>query len=66
MTDNSINHCSFCSKHKDQVGKLIVSHKVAICNECVDLCQSLLVDTKKPKNTANPETNGRKRNFIKQ
>jgi ATP-dependent Clp protease ATP-binding subunit ClpX len=45
MTDNSINHCSFCSKHKDQVGKLIVSHKVAICNECVDLCSSLLKDS---------------------
>jgi ATP-dependent Clp protease ATP-binding subunit ClpX len=41
MTE-SIVHCSFCSKHKDQIGKLIVSHKVAICNECVDLCESLL------------------------
>ena len=45
MTDNSINHCSFCSKHKDQVGKLIVSHKVAICNECVELCSGLLKDS---------------------
>jgi ATP-dependent Clp protease ATP-binding subunit ClpX len=45
MSDNSINHCSFCSKHKDQVGKLIVSHKVAICNECVDLCSGLLKDS---------------------
>jgi ATP-dependent Clp protease ATP-binding subunit ClpX len=39
---DNINHCSFCGKHKDQIGKLIVSHKVAICNECVDLCQGLL------------------------
>jgi ATP-dependent Clp protease ATP-binding subunit ClpX len=54
MTENSINHCSFCSKHKDQVGKLIVSHKVAICNECVDLCSGLLKDspTRKPKKTS--------------
>jgi ATP-dependent Clp protease ATP-binding subunit ClpX len=54
MTDNSINHCSFCSKHKDQVGKLIVSHKVAICNECVDLCSGLLKDspTRKTKKTS--------------
>ena len=51
MTDNSINHCSFCSKHKDQVGKLIVSHKVAICNECVDLCSGLLKDS----NVYNPK-----------
>ncbi len=40
-------HCSFCGKHKDQIGKLIVSHEVAICNECVDLCQNLLQDAKK-------------------
>lgn len=45
MTDTII-HCSFCDKHKDQVGKLIVSHKVAICNECVTLCESLLKDSK--------------------
>jgi ATP-dependent Clp protease ATP-binding subunit ClpX len=42
----AIEHCNFCDKHKDRVGKLIVSHKVAICNECVDLCGSLLKDTK--------------------
>jgi ATP-dependent Clp protease ATP-binding subunit ClpX len=38
----TIEHCSFCDKHKDRVEKLIVSHKVAICNECVDLCGNLL------------------------
>jgi ATP-dependent Clp protease ATP-binding subunit ClpX len=43
---DSITHCSFCDKHKDQIGKLIVSHKVAICNECVDLCESLLHNNK--------------------
>jgi ATP-dependent Clp protease ATP-binding subunit ClpX len=42
----TISHCSFCSKHKDQVNKLIVSHKVAICNECVDLCENLLKNPK--------------------
>lgn len=42
----AIEHCSFCDKHKDRVGKLIVSHKVAICNECVDLCGGLLKDPK--------------------
>ena len=41
---SSIEHCSFCDKHKDRVGKLIVSHKVAICNECIDLCSGLLKD----------------------
>jgi ATP-dependent Clp protease ATP-binding subunit ClpX len=42
----TIDHCSFCDKHKDRVGKLIVSHKVAICNECVDLCSNLLTHGK--------------------
>jgi ATP-dependent Clp protease ATP-binding subunit ClpX len=43
---NNIEHCSFCDKHKDQVGKLIVSQAVAICNECVALCDNLLKDVK--------------------
>jgi ATP-dependent Clp protease ATP-binding subunit ClpX len=46
MSD-TIVHCSFCNKHKDQVGKLIVGDNVAICNECVDLCGSLIKGTKK-------------------
>lgn len=44
MLDTSIEHCSFCNKHKDVVKKLIVSDSVAICNECVELCQGLLAD----------------------
>ena len=36
--------CSFCHKHKDSVAKLIVGDQVAICNECVSLCGSLLDD----------------------
>jgi ATP-dependent Clp protease ATP-binding subunit ClpX len=51
MTNTAtVEQCSFCNKHKDQVAKLIVGDRVAICNECVDLCQSLLVSTKKHKN----------------
>jgi len=49
---NTLNHCSFCNKHKDAVGKLIVSHNVAICNECVELCNGLLKDTKKNSKTS--------------
>jgi ATP-dependent Clp protease ATP-binding subunit ClpX len=37
-----LDTCSFCNKHKDTVTKLIVGENVAICNECVDLCQNLL------------------------
>jgi ATP-dependent Clp protease ATP-binding subunit ClpX len=42
MSDSLKNVCSFCGKKKEEVKKLIVSDEVAICNECVDLCQDLL------------------------
>ena len=51
MTD-SLQNCSFCDKHKDSVGKLILGHNVAICNECVDLCSTLLKDKKATKGSA--------------
>jgi ATP-dependent Clp protease ATP-binding subunit ClpX len=41
---DTINTCSFCNKHKDVVAKLIVGEQVAICNECVELCETLLTD----------------------
>jgi len=43
-TENKLTHCSFCGNHKDNVKKLIVSEEVAICSECVDLCNSLMLD----------------------
>lgn len=42
MKNNLIETCSFCGKSKDEVAKLIVGVEVAICNECVDLCEGLL------------------------
>ena len=52
----TLSHCSFCNKHKDQVGKLIVSQDVAICNECIDFCNNLLKDTKKSKSKTDKKT----------
>ena len=43
MTSSAIDVCSFCNKHKDKVKNHIVSDHVAICNECVNLCQDLLL-----------------------
>jgi len=40
--ESKLNHCTFCGKHKDDVKKLIVSEDVAICNECVELCDKLM------------------------
>ena len=44
MADSKISHCSFCNNHKDAVKKLIVSDSVAICSDCIDLCNQLIVD----------------------
>ena len=43
-SNDQITSCSFCAKHKDAVAKLIVGEDVAICNECVELCETLLKD----------------------
>ena len=39
-----INYCSFCNNHKDSVKKLVVGGSVAICSDCVELCQELIND----------------------
>lgn len=44
MAENKLQHCSFCGSHKDEVNKLIVGSDVAICNECVDLCNKLIIE----------------------
>jgi ATP-dependent Clp protease ATP-binding subunit ClpX len=41
-----LHSCSFCSKSKEDVEKLIVGADAAICNECIDLCSSILSDEK--------------------
>jgi ATP-dependent Clp protease ATP-binding subunit ClpX len=44
IQENKINHCSFCGNHKDVVSKLILSDNVAICSDCIDLCNKLIED----------------------
>ncbi|HJN37249.1 MAG TPA: ATP-dependent Clp protease ATP-binding subunit ClpX [Gammaproteobacteria bacterium] len=47
MTSSTVHHrCSFCGKSQDEVKKLIAGPSVYICNECVDLCQDILVKEK--------------------
>lgn len=42
--DRRLLKCSFCGKTQDQVKRLIAGPGVYICNECVDLCLSILED----------------------
>ena len=39
--------CSFCGKPQDQAARLIAGPGVCICDECVELCLSILNDGKK-------------------
>lgn len=44
-SENKIEYCSFCNNHKDVVKKLIVSENVAICSDCIELCNNLISDS---------------------
>lgn len=47
-SESKINHCSFCGNHKDAVKKLIVGDSVAICSDCLELCNNLLEEDLTP------------------
>ena len=36
--------CSFCGKSQDSVNRIIAGPGVYICNECVELCSSIVED----------------------
>jgi ATP-dependent Clp protease ATP-binding subunit ClpX len=43
MTNNvTPMECNFCGKGRSEVEKLIVANDAGICNECIDLCSSIL------------------------
>ncbi len=42
--------CSFCTKARQDVQKLIAGPSVFICNECIDLCHSMLIEDLKQAN----------------
>lgn len=37
-------HCTFCGKKQQEVKRLIAGPGVYICNECIDLCNSIMHD----------------------
>lgn len=43
--DDSL-HCSFCTKDREQVKKLVAGPDVYICDECIELCHSIMMDDK--------------------
>ncbi len=47
--------CSFCGKTQEEVERMIIGPGVNICNECIDLCYSLLDEENKPDRRRTPE-----------
>ena len=39
---SNLTMCSFCGKSHSEVRKLIAGPGVYICNECIDVCSSIL------------------------
>ena len=42
MDENKHFRCSFCGKTEQEVDKLLSGPGVYICNECIDMCNSIL------------------------
>ncbi len=41
---DEILSCSFCGKSQNEVRKLIAGPSVYICNECIDICNEIIID----------------------
>lgn len=66
MSDKKLQHCSFCGSHKDKVAKLIVGEDVAICSDCIGLCNTLMDDDSKEEAAARKEPSSIDAYSIKQ
>ena len=42
MTTKTLHECSFCHKGQNQVAKLVNGNDAYICDECIDLCYSIM------------------------
>jgi ATP-dependent Clp protease ATP-binding subunit ClpX len=49
--------CSFCGKSQEEVGKLIAGPNVYICDECIELCNEIVLDSSQDDNIE-AETSG--------
>src|SRR5690554_5902971 len=43
-SDDKALHCSFCGKNQHEVRKLIAGPSVFICDECIDLCNDIILE----------------------
>ena len=55
--------CSFCGKDAKMVDRLVAGPGVYICNECVELCNSILDDGTVPEETERRFSTPARKNF---
>ncbi|PIE56767.1 MAG: ATP-dependent Clp protease ATP-binding subunit ClpX [Desulfobulbus propionicus] len=58
--------CSFCGRTQEEVGKLIAGPNVYICDECIDLCNEIVRDSREVQKPAEDEVLLPKPREIKQ
>ncbi|MBI3037703.1 ATP-dependent Clp protease ATP-binding subunit ClpX, partial [bacterium] len=51
LSKNSQFRCSFCGKTQDQVRKLIAGPEVYICDECIGLCNEIILEELEDENS---------------
>lgn len=49
-SDNLLN-CSFCDKNQEEVYKIVSGPGVCICDECIKVCNEIIIERKKKENT---------------
>lgn len=54
--DDDILHCSFCGKSQKEVKRLVAGRGVYICNECIDVCHSIMEEEPLPDENQTPKT----------
>ena len=48
--------CSFCGKNQDEVKKLVAGPSVYICDECIELCNDIMVEENERDATSRKKT----------
>ena len=62
--ENKNLRCSFCGKLQSQVERMIAGPGVCICNECVELCQSVLEEEPAPRRSSSARKKEKTREEI--
>ena len=59
MARNRLYNCSFCGKNQDQVRRLLAGpNGVYICDECVALCNDIIMSEQSPNGDEPPDPTG--------